>query len=238
MTAPGKLCSVTIDEVKVDGKAEIGFGKGKSAGYADLKIKVRVVVETINRAEDLERVLPGSTCIFHEGYRDAGSRPRDEDGEEVNDEPIGCHVQRTSFASELAWVLVGLGDTGPLDAPNLPRLEGEAKIRSLTLTASNGTVVLTVGLNLSVPVGRLPVVVALDGQRVRLLGRSNQAGLFTQPQGEPEAGPAEEQVAEPPDVAEAAVEEDLPPEAGLEGEPSPEPGPPTPTGRAARPKRL
>lgn len=204
MTPPGKLFTVGDDEVKLDGEAEIGWAKGKAAGAADLAIKVRVAVDTINRAEDLEAVLPGATCIFAEGFRDADHHPKDEDGEAVDDGPIAAHVQRTSWPGDLAWVLVGLGDTGPLDGPNLSRIEGDAPIRSLTLTASKGTVVLTLGVKLSVPVRLLPSVVALDGQRVRLLGRNNQAGLFDKPQGEPEAGPAED----------PKPDEELPPEAG------------------------
>ena len=204
MNAPGKLFQVGDDEVKLDGEAEIGWAKGKAAGTADLSIKVRTPIEVINRAEELEAVLPGSTCIFAEGFRDAEHRPKDEDGEAVDDGPIAAHVQRTSWPGDFAWVLVGLGDTGPLDGPNLSRIEGEAPIRSLTLTASKGTVVLTIGVKLaSIPVKLLPSVVALDGQRVRLLGRNNQTGLFDKPQGEPEAGPAE-------------TAEELPPEAGAD----------------------
>lgn len=203
---PGKLFVVGNDEVKLDGEAEIGWAKGKAAGTADLSIKVRTPIEVINRAEELETVLPGATCIFAEGFRDAEHRPQDEDGEAVDDGPIAAHVQRTSWPGDLAWVLVGLGDVGPLDGPGLSRIEGEAPIRSLTLTASKGTVVLTLGVKLSVPVKLLPAVVALDGQRVRLLGRNNQAGLFDKPQGEPEAGSAEE----------APPADDLPPEAGAD----------------------
>lgn len=193
--APSPTIEVSEREAIVDGEVEIGWAKGTEAGTADLKITVRARVETINRAEALEATLAGATCVFAEGYRDDEPFGPDDEESPISSAVYSGHVQRTSFPEELNWIVVGRGDTGPLDDARAPRLEGTAKIRSLTLTASNGTVTLSLGVKLRVPIARLSSVVALDGQKVRITGRCDQADLFEQ---EPEAGKAEDNAVAPP----------------------------------------
>ena len=143
-------------EVDVDGQAEVTFGTGSVPGTAAAKLLVRVPIATADDAAVCDRVLHGSLSLYAE--REAGR---------------GTKVQRTEFPATLQWSACESSDTGPVGEP----VQFSAEITSLTLSATEGGCVLTIGLKLTVAIPALARLTGLSRARCRLVGRASQQAL-------------------------------------------------------------
>lgn len=159
-TPPRPVFRITESGVEgLDGELEVAWSKGAVNGHASLRAMVRLKVESIAVAEMLEDVLPGSTPLFEQAKR-----------HEATSDGVNAHVQRTAFAGELDWKIIGDGGH---------EIRGTGAVKSLTLTAGNGgAVTLSLGVKFEVPIASLGAVEALDGRRVLVDGASAQGELF------------------------------------------------------------
>ncbi len=207
LVTSGQVFLVRADEVMLD--AELTALKlGDAKEPIPFSGSVRFELDSIEKAEALEQVRPGATCLFVAG------KDTDEEGAYLH--PSGQVLEHVhKYGPSLRWSVVQLGELGPMDAPGCARMEWDGPIRVVSINHNNGTVTGTVTFRGAMPLSMLASAAPLKGKQVRVRARVLQASIPFESTpmvdtnvGEPEGGFSGEPESGWP------IDEDLPEDAG------------------------
>lgn len=151
---------LTEDALELDGQAEVSYGRGKIPGTAAVAMLLRVPVSIAEDAAACDHVLHGALSLYA-----------------AREDAKGSKVQRVEFATTMDFTLCEVADTGEVGEP----IRFQASLSSLTLSATEGGCVLTVGVRWSPPVSALMRLDGLGRSRCRLVGRAMQQTLPLDP---------------------------------------------------------
>lgn len=141
----------------LDGQAEVQWKQGRLPGTAEVRLALRVPVETYDHAEHLDGVLHGALALYS-----------------ARAEASGQHVQRVQFGdSDLVWRASEMGDVGEVGIPTT----WTAPPSSMTLTVSEGACTLTVATKFSVGIADIARADGLSRRRVHLTATATQLAM-------------------------------------------------------------